>query len=121
MRQNLTIALLAVCATLLVVQLVVVLHEPTPSVHGQAAGGGGTAQNYLLVSGVGTGGNEPILYIFDAAAKKLTAYSTTASNGIAIKGTRTLVHDFEPDWFVAPGGKALSPDDVKKALEKSKK
>lgn len=113
MRQNLIVALLAVCATLLAVNVIQNMNQP-PVVFGQAAGN--HAGNYVMATGVTTSGSEAVMYIFDVTQKKVAAYSTK-NRGIEFKGVRTVQHDFKADWLVPRG--TMTPEMVQKATTSS--
>jgi len=116
MRQNLTIALLAVCATLLAVQVVATFSRPQNAAFGQATTGvqGG---KYVMATGPTQSGNEAILYIFDTEAQKLACY-TTMNQGIIFKGVRLIKHDMVPDWLAITGNKVVPPAEIEKMLQK---
>ncbi len=116
MRNKLTIALLAVCATLLAANLVVSLRTPAPTAFGQATGaeGGG----YVLATGQSQGGSDQVLWVFQIATKKVAAYSVK-SQGIEYKGVRNITWDLIPDEL-KPRSR-MSVDAVQDLLKKQKK
>ncbi|MCZ6794921.1 MAG: hypothetical protein O7J95_15055 [Planctomycetota bacterium] len=88
MRQNLIIALLSVCATLLAV-LVLQPRQEVPVAFGQVAAGN------VLMTGSNTQ-NEAFCFIYDVAAKKLFSYKNRSTGGLELMGVRYCVHDFNP-------------------------
>ncbi len=118
-KQNLIVVLLAVCATLLAVNLVHNWTQPKIVV-GQAAAGGVGGGNFVMATGVGQGGNETLLYVLNTATQKLAAYSASKTRGVEFRGVRTLKYDFVADWM-APKGSKTTPSDVQKALKSIKR
>ena len=116
MRQNITIALLAICVTLLAVNVVQQMVRPGfPQAFGQAVG---NAQgNYILATGMTTQGNNNMLYVLEVPTRRLAAYSV-AKRGIEYMGTRDITWDMKIEYF-APLGKRLAPADMKKAIQKN--
>ena len=116
MRQNITIALLAICVTLLAVNVVQQMTRPGfPQAFGQAVG---NAQgNYILATGMTTQGNNNMLYVLEVPTRRLAAYSV-AKRGIEYMGTRDITWDMKIE-HLAPLGKRLAPADMKKAIQKN--
>ena len=116
MRQNITIALLANCVTLLAVNVVQQMVRPGfPQAFGQAVG---NAQgNYILATGMTTQGNNNMLYVLEVPTRRLAAYSV-AKRGIEYMGTRDITWDMKIE-HLAPLGKRLAPADMKKAIQKN--
>lgn len=117
MRQNLTVALLTVCATLLLVLVVAQFTQPRPAVFGQTAGA--SAGNVVVATGTNQSGSDAVIYVYNAGSNKLAAY-TTQNQGIKFLGVRKLDSDFKPDWLAVQGGKVYTPDDIEEAYNKSK-
>ena len=116
MRQNITVALLAICVTLLGVNVVQKMDRPgLPQAFGQAVG---NAQgNYILATGMTTQGNNNMLYVLEVPTRRLAAYSV-AKRGIEYMGTRDITWDMKIE-HLAPLGKKLTPSDMKKAIQKN--
>ncbi len=116
MRQNITVALLAICVTLLGVNVVQQMVSPgLPQAFGQAVG---NAQgNYILATGMTTQGNNNMLYVLEVPTRRLAAYSV-AKRGIEYMGTRDITWDMKIE-HLAPLGKKLTPSDMKKAIQKN--
>lgn len=115
MRQNVTIALLAVCATLLAVNLTNSIQgQVLRKALGQTAGVQGG--NYVIATGITQSGNEAMLYVFDIENKRLAAYFNRG-RGIELRGVRNIKWDLNLDWF--PGPNSLTPAQVKELWEKS--
>ena len=114
MRNNTVIALLAVCATLLAVQVVSTVNQGPAPVFGQAVGNTAGA-DYVLATGMSTTGNNNMLFIFETKTQKLAA-STVATRGIEFKGTRQVTWDLIPEEFT-PRGKGVTVKTVKKAVK----
>lgn len=117
MRQNLMVCLLAVCATLLGVNLVVSLRSPLPPVLGQAAGTG--QGEFVLATGMNQSGNQAVLYVFNVTSKKLACY-TTRTQGIEFQGVREVTYDLMPQEL-NPRGRKLTVEQVKEAVKKGGK
>lgn len=113
MHKQLTITLLAVCATLLAVNIVVSLRSPLPAAFSQATGaeGGG----FILATGQSQGGSDQILWVYEVGTRKLAAYAVK-TRGIEYKGVRQITWDLVPQELVPKG--SMSVESVKKALEK---
>jgi len=116
MRQNITVALLVICVTLLAVNVVQQMVRPgLPQAFGQAVG---NAQgNYILATGMTTQGNNNMLYVLEVPTRRLAAYSV-AKRGIEYMGTRDITWDMKIE-HLAPLGKRLAPADMKKAIQKN--
>jgi len=119
MRQNLIVALLSVCCTLLAVNLVVSLRGPQlpfglPPAYGQAVGG--PVGQVVLATGMSQGGSEAVLYLYDIPTQALACYSTKGQ-GIEYRGVRKITWDLKPQDFKATG-KSPSVADMRKAVEK---
>jgi hypothetical protein len=116
MRQNLIVALLAVCCTLLAVNLYVALRGPQlPFAYGQSVGV--PSGSVVLATGVSQGGSEAVLYLYDAPSQSLACY-TVKGQGIELRGVRRVTYDLKAVEFPAKGGKAPSVKDMKGAVEK---
>ena len=116
MRQNITVALLAICVTLLAVNVVQQMTRPVfPAAFGQAVGN--TQGNYILATGMSTTGNNNMLYVLEVPTRRLAAYSV-AKRGIEYMGTRDITWDMKIE-HLAPLGKRLAPADMKKAIQKN--
>jgi hypothetical protein len=116
MRQNLIIALLAACVTLMLVHLVVTLTRPQiPLAYGQTTGEAGG--NYIVATGTTVSGNESVVWIYDTGLKKLCCYQMRGQ-GIEYKGVRFLGHDFVPEWLVA--NRVMTPQQVEEATKAKK-
>lgn len=113
MRQNLTLCLLTVCATLLAVNLVVNLVRPAPQALGQAAGVG--EGDFVLATGMNQSGNEAVLYIFRTTDKKLACY-TTQRQGIELRGVRNVGYELQFEEFIPRG--RVTVDQVRTELKK---
>ncbi|HZN57764.1 MAG TPA: hypothetical protein VFD71_06780 [Planctomycetota bacterium] len=115
MRQNLIVALLSICCTLLGVQLVLHLQSSSlPVALGQAVGT--PSGTVVLATGMTQSGNEAVLYLYDVTSQRLCAY-TTKGQGIELKGVRQVTHDLKPVEFT-PRGKSPSPSEMDKAVKK---
>ncbi len=115
MRQNLIVALLAVCCTLLGVNLAVSLRGPQfPVAFGQAVGT--PSGQVVLATGQTQTGNEAVLYLYDIATQALACY-TAKNQGIELKGVRKITYDLKAPDFTAKG-KSPTVQDMKKAVEK---
>lgn len=86
MREKLLIALLSVCCTLLVVNLVTLWTDTDRLVHGQVGGG-----NYILHTTADQ--NTPYAFVLNTAAGHLTSYSAQRGQGIQVLGARLIQHD----------------------------
>ena len=115
MRQNITVALLAICVTLLAVNVVQQMTRPVfPAAFGQAVGN--TQGNYVLATGMSTTGNNNMLYILEVPTRKLAAYSVK-TRGIEYMGTREITWDLKPEELTPTRGN-LSVKQVKEAFLK---
>jgi hypothetical protein len=115
MRQNITVALLAICVTLLAVNVVQQMTRPVfPAAFGQAVGN--TQGNYVLATGMSTTGNNNMLFILEVPTRKLAAYSVK-TRGIEYMGTREITWDLKPEELIPKSGK-LSVKAVKDAVQK---
>ena len=117
MRQNIIVALLAACLTLLVVQLLINLRQPTAA-FGQAAGATAAASGVVLATA--NTQNEVFLFLYDVKGQKLASYSIRGNTGIDLKGVRYLKYDFFPDLHEYPGGsrKATAVDNMRQTIDK---
>ena len=90
MRQNLIVALLSVCCTLLAVNLYVTLRAPQlPVAIGQASDGGGD----VVIAGANTQ-NDAFCFVYNRARNKLVSYKNTPNSGLELMGIRNLKSDF---------------------------
>ena len=116
MRQNVTICLLSVCATLLAVNLLVNLRTEVPVALGQATDSGG---GYVIATGMNQSGNEAVCYIFNTASRKLAVY-TTRNQGVEFRGIRDLSYDLQLVEF-NPRGQRVTVEQIKEVLKKLNK
>jgi len=116
MRQNITIVLLSVCATLLAVNLAVSLRRPElPVAFGQAVGV--PSGSVAIATSQGTG-PEPWCFLYDVASQRLAVYSCK-NQGLELKGVRQCTWDLQiPDLPAALASKRASVADIKKAVQK---
>ncbi len=115
MRQNITVTLLAICVTLLAVNVVQQMARPVfPAAFGQAVGN--TQGDFILATGMSTTGNSNMLYILEVPTRKLAAYSVK-TRGIEYMGTREITWDLKPEELTPKSGK-LSVKAVKDAIQK---
>ena len=89
MRDKLLVALLSVCCTLLVVNVLVLMNQKSVA-HGQA-GGAGTDSGAYIIATAGTQ-NDPICFVFHKASQHLVAYSAR-NGGIKVLGVRKTSFD----------------------------
>lgn len=115
MRQNVIVALLAVCATLLAVNTSRPRND-LPFALGQAAGV--ASGNYVIASGVNASGSNNVVYVFDTAQKRLAVYKVQA-RGIEFLGVRSVVSDMSIDWL-KPNKPGASPDEIAKMIKKAR-
>ena len=115
MRQNITVALLAICATLLAVNVVQQMNGPAflPA-FGQAVGN--TQGNYVLATGMSQSGNANMLFVLEVPTKRLAAY-TVKTRGIEFMGVREITWDMKPEELPPRSGK-LTVKQVKDAVMK---
>ena len=118
MRQNIVVALLSVCATLLAVQVVLTIGKETAPVFGQTVGSDGGGSGFVLATGMSSSGSNNMLYIFEPKSGRVAAY-TVQSRGLEFKGPRQVTHDLIPEELTPKG--RMSVSDVRKALKKLKK
>jgi len=116
MRQNITIALLFVCAMLLAVHLTVSLRRPEfPLAFGQAVGV--PSGQVAIATSQGTG-PEPWLFLYDVASQRLAVY-TCKNQGLELKGVRQITWDLQiQDLPPALASKRASVADIKKGVSK---
>ncbi len=115
MRQNVIVALLSICCTLLAVNLVVALRGPQlPFAFGQAVGT--PSSSVVLATGMNQSGNEAVLYLYDISSQALACY-TTKGQGIELKGTRKITWDLKPQEYRATA-KSPTVAEMKKSTEK---
>ncbi|MBA21304.1 MAG: hypothetical protein CMJ97_08015 [Planctomycetes bacterium] len=115
MRQNITVAMLAICATLLAVNVVQQMNRPAfMPAFGQAVGN--TQGNYVLATGMSQSGNANMLFVLEVATRKLEAY-TVKSRGVEFMGVREITWDMKPEELTPKSGK-LSVKAVKDAILK---
>ena len=92
MRQNLIVALLSVCCTLLAVNLYVSLGKTSSQVaFGQAAA---VPTSGVAVATVQGTSNDPWVYIYEVGTQRLACYRT-ANQGIEFKGLRQITWDLK--------------------------
>lgn len=116
MRQNVTIALLSVIATLL---LVAVLSGPR-SVSGQTGGSGSATVGGEIAVATGAtqgGGGGAAFYLFIPQSKKLAVYYL-GNNGLEVRAVRDVTWDLDAPDFWAQPGKITKVADMKKAIKK---
>lgn len=116
MRQNLIVALLSICCTLLAVNLVISLRGPQlPQAFGQAVGA--PSGQAVLATGMTNSGNEAVLYVYDVPTQALACY-TTKGMGIELKGVRKITADLGVREFNAKG-KSPSVKEMEDLLKKA--
>ena len=116
MRQNITITLLAICVTLLAVNVVQQMARPDlPMAFGQAVGN--TQGQYVLATGVSTTGSNNMLYVLEVPTRRLAAY-TVKTRSIEYRGTRDITYDMKVEHY-DPKGRNPTPGDMKKAIQKN--
>lgn len=92
MRQNLVIALLSVCSTLLAVNLYVEFQsEPVPAAYGQATGMPASQVAIATVQGTA---QDPWCYVYDVAGQRLAVYRC-GNQGLEFKGLRQITWDLK--------------------------
>ena len=119
MRQNLLIGLLASCAILLVLNLLVSLKGPSfPTAFGQAVG---TPVGQVAIATVmGSGGGENYCWVYDVASQHLACY-VQRGQGIELKGVRLITFDLEiRDLDAKLATKRLSVKDIEGEVKKQK-
>jgi len=92
MRQNLIIALLAVCCTLLAVNVYVTLQRPQlPVAFGQANG-----SDVLIAAS--NGQNDAFVFLYNRSMEKLISYKNKGggSSGLELMGIRHCGNDWNP-------------------------
>jgi len=120
MRQNVTIALLSVIATL----MAVVVFSPPSSVSGQQAGGGTATlgSNVAVATGSLPGATGSAFWLYLPGEKKLAVY-VMGNTTLELRAVRDVQYDIQAiDMAVQQGkstGKTLPPvSEIKKALKK---
>lgn len=116
MRQNISIVLLTVIATLLAVKV----FSPTPSVQGQNAGGTTATVGTEIVAATGSlmGSQGSALYLYDSAKRKLVVYFL-GNKGLEIRAVRDLTFDLQAKEFnLDIPGKIVTVDAMRKAVMK---
>ncbi len=88
MREKFIVALLSVCCTLLVVNVIALWSAPTQTAHGQVASG-------EFIMDTAATQNQAIAFILSPGTKHLAAYSTTGNGGVKVAGVRLIGHDFK--------------------------
>lgn len=91
MREKLIVVLLSVCCTLLVVNLIALWNDASV-VYGQAAGGGGAGDGFIIATSATQ--NEPVCFIFKPETQHLAAYMARSGGGIRVLGVRQTTWDF---------------------------
>ena len=92
MRQNLVIALLSACLTLLCVNLYVSFSkQPLPAALGQAVG---TPTGSVAIATVQGTSQDPWCYIYDIGTQRLAVYKVQ-NQGIELKGVRQITWDMK--------------------------
>ena len=92
MRQNLVVALLSVCCTLLAVNLYVEFQSsPMPEAHGQATG---LPASQIAIATVQGTSNDPWCYVYDVAGQRLAVYRA-GTQGLEFKGLRQITWDLK--------------------------
>ena len=115
MRQIIPVAMLAICATLLTVNVVQQMNRPAfMPAFGQAVGN--TQGNYVLATGMSQSGNANMLFVLEVPTRKLAAY-TVKSRGVEFMGVREITWDMKPEELTPKSGK-LSVKAVKDAILK---
>ena len=117
MRQYLTVALLAVCSTLLTINLMVQLTDNgSPVAHGQ-----GQPSSNLLMAACSTQ-NDAFCFVYNPATKQLVSYVSRSVGGLELKGIRLCAHDFNPIFEEFPRSKRkTSPGRMKELASKARK
>jgi hypothetical protein len=114
MRQNVTVALLSVIATLLAV---LVFSSPR-SVSGQNATGNATVGNEVAVAtGPIMGGGGAALYLYEVSKKRLAVYFLGA-NGLEVRAVRDISYDLEAPDFKEQAGKVTTVKQMRAAVKK---
>ena len=98
MRQNVLIALMAVCALLLAANLMKD-SSPTPA-YGQAA----SSTHGNIAMATANTQNEVFLFVYNISGTKLASYGVRNA-GIELKGVRSLAYDFDPGLNEYPASK----------------
>jgi hypothetical protein len=108
MRQNFVVCLLAVCATLLAVNLAVNLRSQPPLAFGQSVA---EKAGFILAAAQAQGGGT-VLYVFETESKKLALYQSKGT-GFEFVGSRTLTYDLDPSILEFMPPKRMNPREVK--------
>ena len=120
MRQNLTIALLAVCATLLAVQIVDSIQAAqVRKALGQTSGMAGG--NYVVATGITQSGNDSLIYVLDTSTQRLAAYLQRQNQGFELRAVRNIEWDLKLETYPTRGSARPSPQDIQKAFEEEQK
>ena len=98
MREKLLIALLSVCCTLLVVNLIALWSDADRLVHGQDAGGATAAAGGSYILHTTATQQAPYAFVLETSRRHLTAYSAQ-NNGIKVIGTRAIEFDLGVSEF----------------------
>lgn len=116
MRQNLIVALLSICCTLLAVDVVATLRGGNMlTAYGQATGN--PTGSYAIATIQGSG-NEGWCWVFDCTSKRLCSY-VTKNQGIELKGARELTYDLKiRELPAAAANTRLTVAKVKELVEK---
>ena len=117
MRQNLIVALLSVCCTLLAVNVYVALRAPQlPVAFGQASG-----SDDVLIAGANTQ-NEGFCFLYNKSNTRLISYKNRSSGGLELMGIRNCSSDWNPKINEYPNSnKKTAVRNMKDLARKSKK
>ena len=104
---------LAAAVAVVLVEAVLALRAPDmPAALGQAAAG--PAESVLMATVQGPS-NEPYVFLYDVASKRLCVYAL--KSGIEIRGARECTYDQQLHDLINVAGKRLSVDDVKNMVK----
>lgn len=118
MRQNLTIVLLSVIATLLVV---LVLQQRSEPVYAQQGGASGASVGTIgVATGALQGSSAAGFWIFLPDSKRLAVYDW-GSKKLRLRAVRNIEFDLQMNDFNVKGQSAPTVNDVRKALKKSRR
>ena len=118
MKQNITVVLLSVIATLL---FVLGVQNLRPSVvQGQSSGGSATVGNIGMATGSMKTGDS-VLWLFLPEKQRLLVYELGGNKKLTFRGGRWLDVDVQVQEFLNTKNAAPSRSDVRKALRKDSK
>ena len=119
MKQNITLVLLSVIATLLLV--VVLQNSQIGVVQGQSSGGGSASVGAI---GMATGSmktGDSLLWLYLPNKNQLLVYELGTNKKLTFRGGRLLDVDVEVKEWINTGSKAPTREDVRKFIRKKKK